>query len=333
MATSPRCGVLLATMMAVTACGDDGASGASVPIEDLADAYADAMCSRYARCGVVVSAAACRDSFRLSFATIQHSVEEGRIAYDGAAVASCLAGLAAAACDVTSESSRVDPAACAQAIRGTVPDGQTCHASNECASESCDLTACSDGCCTGTCDPTVAEAAIGQPCSASDCVEGAFCDASETCAALLPAGRPCAVDDWCSYGLSCVDDVCVDSANRGDACAAGTECHDLGDRCDGAMRCVARSGLGGGCGDAGFDGVFDCQAPLVCDTASRTCEDPPTIGQPCQTSCAAGAFCNAGRTCEAPRVNGMPCQVNPECASNYCDTSQAPVCADPPICG
>lgn len=318
-----------ALALAMAACG----GSSSVSIDDLPGELEAALCSRYARCGYYVSQAACLDDVSLDIAQLKASIAAGRVAYDGNLVNDCIGGLGAASCDNTAQDARVNPAACDQAIRGTVADGGVCFTTQECLSKSCDTTACGMACCAGTCAPTVADAAIGGSCASASCVEGAFCNASEVCTALLAANAACQGNSQCGYGLTCAANVCAASANRGESCAAGGRCNDLGDRCDAtSTTCVAKSAIGGAC-SMGFAGFLDCQQPLVCNQTSLKCENPPAIGATCAFSCANGAFCNDQNTCEAPRANGGACGNDGECASTYCDDNVTPsVCAAKQTC-
>ena len=91
--------------------------------------------------------------------------------------------------------------------------------------------------------------------------------------------------------------------------------------------------MGGACSE-GLFGLFDCQRPLVCNGTTLKCENPPTVGQACQFTCASGAFCNDANMCEAVHANGGACQSDSECQSDFCDESGATgVCAEPQVCG
>lgn len=319
---STRIGVILAGALAAAACG-----GSSVSIDDLPGELEAAQCGRAVRCGVFTSLADCKAFVNADITQLRRSIEAGRVSYDGDLVADCVSILGSASCDETVEDARVTPKACTDAIRGTVADAGTCYTSQECVSGSCDRPSCNMACCVGTCNPTVADAAIGQSCAAARCVDGAFCNASNVCAALLAANAPCNDSDECQYGLFCPDATCVPSVNRGEACPDGI-CNDVGDRCSTEMSCVPLSGVGGYC-----EGGSDCQIPLICNPGS-TCEAPPALGQACQDRCAAGAFCNNAGTCVAPQANGATCNSGDECASSYCNGNVTPrVCADRQVCG
>src|SRR5688572_12750248 len=106
--------------------GCGGGGGGSISPEEFGDAIVDAVCERYARCGLVTSVAACRDLVQAAdaqFIELVNAIEMGTIEYDGGLVADCIDAFASASCDETSESVRAEPDACADAIQGTVPDG------------------------------------------------------------------------------------------------------------------------------------------------------------------------------------------------------------------
>lgn len=318
--------VVVALGLTLTACGDDD----GIPIEDLEDEVFSQVCERMVRCGAYVDVASCRAELILAD-DIVRGVQSGRILYDPELAAECLAATEGASCDRTTEQNRVQIQACRDALNGTIADGGACFNDQECVSEDCVVETCTMACCQGVCGPTIALAAIGQSCEASDCVEGAYCDQNLVCAALLPAGSPCDGADSCAYGLICGAAGCTDAPDRGQACPDQV-CAGIGDRCDEGT-CVGLSARGGPC-SGGFVGFLDCQRPLVCNDSTLVCEDPPTVGQTCNFSCAPGAFCNEAGSCEAQRANGAACMSNNECASRYCDDFAAsPVCADEPVCG
>lgn len=322
-------GVLLSAVLGVGACGGDSVSVGDFPAE-----FSDAFCSRMVRCNAYTSKAACLESINLDVGQIQQSIAAGRVAYDGEAMAECIDAFAASSCDGTSRDVRETPQACLEAIKGKVADGGACFDDGECVSDSCNIADCGQACCQGSCDATVAEAAIGASCATARCVNGSFCSDANVCTALLAAGAACAGNDECTYGLTCANDVCTAAANRGDTCIPDGECSDIGDRCDTASnKCVALSALGGACSE-GFAGLFDCQRPLVCNGTTLKCENPPAVGQACEFFCAPGSFCNDQSTCEAVRANGAACQSDSECDSDFCDDSGATgVCAANPVCG
>jgi len=313
------------------------ACGGGVALEDFDRELIDALCDRAVRCGVYVSAEACRADAVLSVDEVKSAVEGGRHAYDEDKAEACLDALRSASCDQTSEDSRVVDETCRGALRGKVADGGVCFENSECVSEACLIPSCEMACCEGTCGVAIPVPAIGQACPNFVCVDGAFCDEqTTTCVALRGPDEGCFTTSECGYGLYCgPGQKCVDAPDRGQACENGF-CSGIGDRCDeGTRTCVGLSGRGGPCRE-GFAGSFDCQQPLECNQTSLTCQDRPALGQPCTGTCQAGAFCNNGQPalCEAKRAAGQACLGDDECASNLCDQDAAqPVCVEPPVCG
>lgn len=318
-----RMGVLLAGVLA--ACGGSD----SVSLDELPDALASAQCERLVRCGLYTSAADCEAAINFNITEIQHSVEAGRVAYDGEAVAECLDTLGSASCDLTTESARVTPQSCKDAIKGAVAAGGTCYDSGDCQSARCDLPDCGNACCMGTCQDGPAEVTVGQSCADAPCDDRSFCQ-NGTCQALLASGAACQGSDECGFGLMCGNDACTAAAHRGDACVDG-DCAEIGDRCDSTDHCAALVAVGGAC-SGGIAGLFDCQRPLVCNDTTLKCEAAPTAGQACQFFCGGNLFCNDQNTCEAPRADGAACGSNSECASDFCDDVTSK-CAALPLCG
>ena len=330
-----RFALTLSFAAALAGCGED-----SVSLNDLANAYEDAYCSRLVRCGRYVDAASCKEALQLSTAEILASVNAGRTAYDGDKAAACLDALRGASCDVTDADNRADVPACEEIFRGTVADGGVCFDDDECLSDSCSIPDCGMACCAGVCDPTVAitpPAAIGQSCLQVNCVDGAFCDDADICIALLPVGSQCDGGGQCTYGLYCSESgTCADAPGRGQPCPDG-ECSDIGDRCDTAIAvptCVALAKRGEAC-PPGSAGLFACQSPLRCSETAMICEAPPAVGAACTFFCAAGAFCNDADVCEAIKADGQPCTSSNECGNDsFCDLDlTTPVCVGETVCG
>lgn len=320
-------GTRLAAIIIACAAG----CGGGVAIEDLDDELLDALCARSVRCGAAESIEGCRgqfESFSTALLELQHAVENGSVLYDEDAMRKCLDAVASMSCDRTSRDQRVEPPACSKAFRGTVPDGGVCLISAQCISGRCDISICPEACCEGTCEPEIPEAQIGASCAAADCVAGAFCDEAEICQPLLATGEACLDDDECDYNLHCsgVTDTCVDAPNRGEPCPDGS-CADVGTFCDASSRCVGRPGRDEACGQFG-----SCQQPNICDQATLRCVPPPGPGQACQSTCAAGAYCDTqAGTCMEQKPEGAACTLDRECANGFCDdaTSQCrllPVC-------
>ena len=92
------------------------------------EAYIDAECSRYIRCGLVKNAAECTADFertRISYASVQAALDTGKLVYDEDAAQDCLDAFAALPCDTAAyPSDGLD--ACAGVLTGTVAIGGRC---------------------------------------------------------------------------------------------------------------------------------------------------------------------------------------------------------------
>ena len=83
--------------------------------------------------------------------------------------------------------------------------------------------------------------------------------------------------------------------------------------------------LGGEC-----DYAYECTNPDAnyC-SANRHCAARPTLGQPCDTGCATGLYCNLG-TCAMQLGTGGPCTSSMQCMKGmFCDFTQATAVCEP----
>ena len=163
-------------LVALAACGDNVAG---IALEDYGEARRTAECEQLTRCGLFSSQEACE---RFVLPDIDHdilaAIEAKKIAFDGASAKTCLATIAARSCDSTSADARAITPACARTFTGLLDEGATCAFDGECASGACNAPDCSlNECCTGACEPTIIDAAVGEACNADrDCLDG-FCGA------------------------------------------------------------------------------------------------------------------------------------------------------------
>lgn len=308
-----------------------GCGGGGVPVDELDTALVDALCKRLVRCGAVEDTNACSEALGeldTGLIELQHAVAGGTIRYDADAMEECLAAFESASCDETAKDVRLEPEACAEAIRGTIADGGVCLIDEQCTSGACEVGDCSESCCEGACVAAPPEAAIGASCATAVCVDGAFCNEADTCEALLASGATCDFDDECTYGLYCEGPAgtCADAPNRGEPCPDGV-CADLGTFCDASETCVGLAKRGEACGQ-----LSRCALPNVCSPESATCVSPPAVGQPCTATCASGAYCDfAADVCAAEKADGQPCLGNRECSSGFCD-ELTETCGAPQVC-
>jgi hypothetical protein len=285
-------------------------------------------------------------------------VEEGRVAYDGAAYGRCLERFAAApACGekrrpVLGE----DDADCVAAAVGQVAANGSCgedfgpFRSRECAGGRCFTPDCGGTCVAlpglgescvdacvpelrcldGTCRPFGAE---GEPCSydGSGCASGLYCRAGSprVCARPLATGATCEPQaDVCAEGycpMFASSPACAALAAEGEPCEGSLTCQP-GLYCPNATgaTCRRQAAPGESCREPG-----DCLAPGVCNAATGLCELLPVVGEPCAIAgvrgCAAG-WCD-GAVCRPQVPNGGACTADDacggkeaECVDGFCSS-------------
>ncbi len=182
---------LIAVAVLLAACGDNLPG---ISLDDYAASSRDAACAHAVTCGEVVDIATCRTTALGNpghiTASLRAAVEAGTITFDGAAAEACNEALASRSCDVTSQSSRVAPAACAAVLVGTVDAGGGCAQNDECLSQLCDLPICTGGCCAGLCVGSTppAHAKLGESCEVAPCDDTAYCDDALLCDARKGVG-------------------------------------------------------------------------------------------------------------------------------------------------
>lgn len=218
---------------------------------------------------------------------------------------------------------------------GTVPLGQPCRFSSQCASLSCAGELC------GACVPSAHE---GEACSPTVgvCLGLLTCNEEGKCArrggsnATLETkgvGEPCATPQECKVGLRCdaSSSKCAEYPTLGMSCADTRTCVG-GSYCElDGLSCKAYPGQGMSCGVDGFTGgAAYCADELLCSRSSKavgTCVEPPAQGQPCLLdpetrepaflACGLSARCDATQTpptCVSLASKGQPCDHASECA-------------------
>ncbi len=292
--------------------GSAGTSG-SIPLEMFAADFAIGYCTPLVACGVFTDLATCR---ALSYfeqtdtiPTLVGEVGRGTVVYDPAAAATCVAALPTA-CNVnlSNEGGALIPQsaldlfqvmpACAGVFEGTLPTGAACELQSlACAGASAGTSHCSpgpgncslrDGCCVGTCQPTVATRhQLGETCTdtnlcqppalcESTCVvppaEGAACDASSY--------YPClSLADYCSGG-TCIPRLGVGAActlstspsgQTIDPCQLDAHCADDGSG-SGVTVCVRYAALGAAC-----DATHTCPRWLGCENGVCAGPSAPAV--------------------------------------------------------
>ncbi len=316
------------------ACGDDG--GGPIPIDGLEDAIINAYCSTYVNCGLVDDLALCRtlNTDVEIGAELVAAVEAGKVIYHADKARECLNGITGS-CDRTELNRGNSSLACDDTFEGTVPAGGQCAIDEECISSSCNVPACPDACCQGTCvgDAPPVRPRAGESCAmTANCVDS-FCDqATTTCTPYLANGIACTSTNQCDDG-ACVNGICTALPNTGEACMASqtssSTCLDLGDTCSATTNTCVPYGLDGDpCTTA-----RDCSPIYTCG-ADQTCQLRPRLGDACGgtlTTCIDHSYCDATTMrCTAPQPDGATCTSNQQCASGDCD--DAGQCTTPPIC-
>ena len=123
--------------------------------------------------------------------TVVAAVKRGTVKYDAESARVCLDAFTTDCADL------VEPAACDNVFRGTVPAGGACVTGAECVDggRCLEPDTCTVACCVGTCEAVGAPIAIGGACdfpsSSTPCVDGAFCANDRTCTARRPVGAAC----------------------------------------------------------------------------------------------------------------------------------------------
>ncbi len=181
---------LLAVVLGLAACSDD-----SISFENYPAAVRDADCKLLVKCHEIESLDACRKAnigldIHIS-ASVQAIIDMGKAKFDGVKAKQCLDAIANESCDLTSQSARVQPAACRELAGGTVHADGACASDLECISQNCNVPTCNMACCQGTCvgDTKPGDAKLGESCMINTCVAGTHCDSqTTTCVALKPAG-------------------------------------------------------------------------------------------------------------------------------------------------
>jgi hypothetical protein len=325
--------LVLATAV-VAACGVD-----EVSVGDYASEARDAACRHLVKCGEIEDVETCRRldigvHSRLT-ATELAAIEMGRLRFDGENARRCFDALAGRSCDVTSESSRVEPDACRNIMVGTQRDGAACSDGAQCISRQCERPGCNAACCFGTCvgDTAPPRAAAGESCEFAACEDSAFCDRDVmTCVARRPRDAFCTSSEECAFGLDCIQGgVCTTLPALGQTCTS--QCRDEGTVCGSSGTCVEARLAGEMCVTSA-----DCSRIYRCDQGKQ-CSPGLALGVPCTPAqpCADdGAFCDVPvdeqfGVCALPKPLDAPCRGDAQCQSLTCDPL-VQRCVPEPVC-
>lgn len=287
----------------------------------------DGSCQHLVSCGELSSVDDCHrllgSASRPPQDDLEAAIAAGKVVFDPASETACDAARASSACFIPGNPLR-QPDACWAVYRGTVHAGGSCALNVECISRRCDVPACGQACCTGTCvgDRALGTGEAGDPCSMDDsCHTGLYCKAG-SCVALLSEGAPCTSSASCADDLIC-EGVCVAQSKLGDPCDGDT-CGQIGTFCSPTRRiCVKLALRDEPCGpDA------KCSPYYRCDPATSRCSlgTALPLGASCQAGdwCAdPGAYCALSEQgdvrCLLVQPDGAPCDAYRICANGACD--------------
>ncbi|QSQ20929.1 hypothetical protein JY651_37775 [Pyxidicoccus parkwayensis] len=299
---------------------------------------AEALCERYARCGLIDDQERCREQ-QLSYGLINQvglgsrydeALEAGRIQYDAARAGQCVQALRDGSCDeapvsLPMQNRGIEYDSRCRILWGQVADGAACQWSTECREGAyCDATVSSCGgvCRRGTPQPPVTPfdaCPHDTVLIAAQCLEpggeGAPCGTEN--------GRPAGV---CGQGLWCD----AHGLTRGTCKPVSTEgqaCDDYeGPWCGWSLfcregRCQKPKAKGGACTAPGTGrfGTLECRDELFCDGDEGqpgTCRPRLAVGASCRNAyeCGDGMNCLGAKprdgvrgTCEPAPREGESC--------------------------
>jgi len=270
-----------------------------VPLTDLGDALAGAVCDWAVTCRHVPDRPTCErllDPKQYDTRRAEDAVAAGRIAYDPGAAGACVAATAGASCMATPFSDR----SCGELFTGLVAEGGGCTSDYECVGGAdCTIASCDAQCCLGSCGPPLTGepppppelADVGEPCTThTDCVVGAYCETDGRCTAT-----PDREGERCLFG-----------------CARGDLYCDID-----ALVCKAYAGAGEPCDDAAVSAPPCDPAWSFCD---GVCRPRPGAGEACDATrvCVASTWCDGGGTCQERGGAGDPCDDSGQCTVS-CD--------------
>lgn len=323
------------------AAGGGGGGGAVSPLtfEQYCSTLNNFTCDYGTRCGVFETRTGCEELITqgVTFgacASLRPSVNDGRVAFDGTAAATCFRD-AMSGC--------VQPASCGDFFTGQVALNGACFTADDCVAGTwCDATA---QVCPGQCKP---RAGAGASVSESQaCLEGLAAQFGMidggfgfTCTVRGTLGQPCRGYGSCAADLVCNESSAVCETPRGPGvscgladggapqspmCAGNLACQP--EAGTGRFLCAPLAGVGQRCGT--------CRLDLRCASADggAVCMARGLLDEACNrtTDCRAGLFClpNSGPfgpgKCATPRGAGESCTGSSEsCASGLRCNQVAP---------
>jgi hypothetical protein len=289
--------------------------GDSIEFDDLFDCVRSMACDFFGSCFFAAPIKYCEyldveifEDLPAVFAreVLADAVAAGRVTYDGAAAASCLADLRDMSCTdfMLLMLEDADPFVACGIVTGTIADGNDCNLNSECVTEyaRCEREARDAPVCeAGICE---APLPVGGNCSEGGrCVPGAICYEGACRSGL--AGSPCSRPEHCRHDYFCNNGTCAADFSTNASCTDDSQC-TYPDSCIGLELPESTSG---NCGRSDrendpCDGRYRCGPGLWCDqgtdTASLgTCKPLPVAGEGCTPTekCRADARCDANGQC------------------------------------
>jgi len=283
--------------------GVGGVGGASGPtIASSSNAYAVALCARYAAClpaqfsGYYSSQDNC---VRASQLTVVASFALPGNGITPASLTKCAADRGAQTCAAFNGQK---PASCL--VAGKLAAGAACNASSQCASTFCNLEDTFPDHPCGVCEARVG---LGAACKRDGCTAGAGlscvygADNKRTCQLPLAEGVTCDNNSQCANDLRCLNQACAKMPGVGETCEAIILCRDgEGEQCitDASDMKTCVKATFGNPGDA-----CDYSKAQNCMGASACIASPSGTGNVCSPIAKLGQACDAtSNPCELPYV-------------------------------
>jgi hypothetical protein len=285
---------------------------ASIPLSDFPVQAADELCTAFAACcaasGYVNDEGACAVHYGQGLQTAAADATSKGYSYDGAAAASCYAGLAKQlnACAATYSARGLDAAfaPCLRIFHGSIALGGDCSVSNDCASPA-----------DGSNVVCVSFSSGGGP---YVCALSGTGVAGDPCGDAIGSSLTCAPGFYCKYTTSL---TCAAVGGNGASCDPTLRSSDCaeGFYCGPSHVCAKPSAVGAAC-----DPTLSrsCGSTNACDATTKVCVAPGALGKPCAGgwACASGTYCDylATNTCLALKARGAACDSSTECVSGKC---------------
>lgn len=335
---------------------DDPSQHGSVEQADFNAKAAEALCERYARCGLIEDEARCREQ-QVSAGVVRQvglgtrydeALAAGRMHYDAKGAGDCIQALREGSCDeapmsLAMQNRGIEYDSLCRVFAGQVPDGESCQWSAECRDGAyCSALAASCGgvCRRGTPDVPVTGF---DACPRDTVFAGGMC--------MKPggAGAPCGYENgfplgFCRQGLWCdnagsTPGTCKPVSTEGQACDSYA-----GPQCGWSLfcrngRCQKAKGENESCTPPGTGrfGTLECRDELFCDGdlgQPGTCHRKLAVGGACRSNieCEDGMDCPGARpqdgvrgTCQPAPRQGEPCGTRP-CAPGLVCSSTTYTC-------